>query len=189
MHDQTEALKAVALADDFTIIRAFEFLHGRLVDRLGLPLADLADELQNDVRLSTAARSQLAAFRENEGEELAEDQSIAAARQLLVEMTGEADSAALVVDSLAGWPDDRKSVAVVLSIGLVGVVWLLIATTRVTFRDGRIIVEKQPINIDKLELKTKEIAVVLKTRPELPTTHAHPPRIMGEDTCKSQLPR
>lgn len=173
--DQTfDGLKALALADDFTIVRAFEHFHGRLVRALGTPLADLARDVEANAAVSASVKSLLASLQENETEELREDQSVAVARELLVAAASAPECAALVRECLENWTDDRKSVGRTLSVGLVGAVWLLICTTKVTFKGEHVTVEKQPIPVDQVQISGDRLRGTIRFQPASPRSNNTP---------------
>lgn len=141
-----EAIKAIALSDDFSIVRSFEYFQSELTKSLPIPLSELQSSLKGPTSLAL-----LDLLRENEDLALSSDSSVALARWALVEAAESGALAPFVTHCVQNWPDDRQSVGKILQLGGIGITWLIVATTEVTYRDGRLSIHKSGMSPTGIE--------------------------------------
>ncbi len=139
----TEALRAIALADDFEIVRIFEFFSSE-ISRMG-PIA--LDELEAHIDVPEH-EAVLEELKRREASDLTGASSVSVARWLMATAAQREDLAGLVAHCARNWEDDKKTVGKMLAAGLVGAVLLMVATTSFEYKGERLVVAKQPLPMD-----------------------------------------
>jgi hypothetical protein len=148
-----EAVRRVAMATDFEVVRAFELFS----ERVSAPGTTRTDDLIADVPESLRTidnQPVLAEFEERAMARLPQGTSIVAARTLLVLAAEQYATASLVVEVMEDWVDDRQLVEAVLAVGAVGAVWLVLCSLKgkviVKGRSGSVTLEKDANTADQL---------------------------------------
>lgn len=145
----TEAMKQLALADDFTVVRAFETFHDALIQGSTQSIDTLIEAIPEAVR-SDSGGDVAEILRQHAAAPLSEGDSVKLARLLLTAFAEDEAFAPLVVDSLANWRDDRQLVDVILAVGAVGAVWICLASTSAAFQGRWGKIEKAPMTEQQL---------------------------------------
>jgi hypothetical protein len=162
-----EAMKAIALADDVSIIRAAEYLHETLSNALQFS-GVTQTELVGIANSSQEVRDFLDVARMRAGETLNAFESVVATRQLLVAAAQDASLAGVVAHCIANWPDDRQSVGKVLAFGTLAALLLLIATTEFEYKDGPVHIHKKT----SIPTEVKVSASILRMKFEVSMSRA-----------------
>ena len=159
-----EALKAIALSDDVSVVRAFEFLHTTLLNGLSFPASELLEQLETLPGFGASLQPLISHLHDNAGVEVSPQQSISLARLILVAWTENPDTAGLVLHCIENWPDDRQSVGKTIALGVIGTVWLLAATTEVLWKDGKLTIHKKAMVPQQIEATADTLRQTLSIR-------------------------
>lgn len=154
-----DAIRAIARADDFSIVRAFEYFHRELSQALQAPLSELEDLCTGE-----HAAGLLALLRDKEDQALGDTSSILLAREILVDAAEDPGLQPVVLRCVTEWPDDRKSVGLVLEFGILGLAWLIAMTTEVRYKDGRLEVHKRAVSPHAVDLKARHMKTQFEVR-------------------------
>jgi hypothetical protein len=144
------ALKLLALSDDFSVIRAFEHFHDYLLDHVVQTRSELLEAVPTELRM-IAGVDLLDSLDKNAHEKLSRGDSIRLARQLLTAFSESSGFEAVVVQSLEQWKDDRQLVDVILAIGVVGAVWICLASTEFEIKGARGTIRKETVSTEQLK--------------------------------------
>jgi hypothetical protein len=136
-----DALTALATATDFEVVEVFKVFANRLGTEVKRSRAEFIADLPAELR-SVDSADVVAGFEAAADHTVTGTTAAAAARRLLALAAGDENTATLVTDSFDGWQDDSQLVDLVLSVGLVGSVWMVLASTTVVVKGGKITVEK-----------------------------------------------
>ena len=137
------AIKAIALADDISIVRAAQFFHAELFQARSTLPSELLPWLDELPSRDESVGVLVSYLNHNAGQELSAANSVTLARWLLV-MAAEASQAEqFVLHCVENWPDNRLTVGKTLKIGTIGALWLILLTTEVTIVDGVVKIEKK----------------------------------------------
>lgn len=128
-------LARLALADDFTAGRVFKIFHDILAERFTAPTSELEASLPRELKsVDGTATSDF--FEQHADAQMGYSESADAARRLLVLATGNATSASVLNEAFDTYVDDRQMAGEILAIGLVGAVWMTVASMSFSFRTG-----------------------------------------------------
>ncbi|PTU03712.1 hypothetical protein DBR45_05630, partial [Pseudomonas sp. HMWF031] len=83
------------------------------------------------------------------------------ARQIFIDIILKHDGEDIVKFAMENWTDDRQSVGKILSVGCVGAVWIMLATTKVSVKNSEIEIEKLPLMPEKIEFESKKFKTKL----------------------------
>ncbi|MEZ2352213.1 hypothetical protein [Caballeronia sp. RCC_10] len=158
-----DAMKLIALSDDVTIVRSLEQLHALLSEAPMQSLESVEKEVVVKADGSPDIVNFLSLIREASDRSLSPMDSVRAARWLLTMLADRDQSKALVVHCIENEPKDRLKVGTVLTVGLVGAVWIWVATTDFSYADGKIEVHKAALEPEQIKLS----AEILKGKLEL----------------------
>lgn len=158
-----DAMKLIALADDVTIVRSLEQLHALLSEAPMQSLESVEKQVVADADGSPDIVNCLSLFREASDRSLSPMDSVLTARWLLAMLAERDQSKALVVHCIENEPIDRLKVGTVLTVGLVGAVWICAATTDFSYADGKIEVHKAGLEPEQIKLS----AEIMKGKLEL----------------------
>lgn len=172
-----KAIRAIALSDDISIIRAFEYFHGELSGALQATMQEL------EKVLATAGAAAIVDYvREREEHALDPVGSVETARFLLVSAADKPGLSELVLRCVDEWPDDWHSVRKILTVGAVGAVWMVLACTRVDYEGGRLAIHKTTMAAEGFEMavgkfKMKLDMHVYDPKTGAPSLHEEKPRL------------
>ena len=152
------AMELLALADDISVIRAFEYLDTTLRKEMEVASpGKLEDVIQKTSDAVESFGFLVGMLSEHQGHKLTDEQSVLNARQILVDIVLKHDGEDIVKFALENWTDDKQSVGKILSVGCVGAVWIILATTKVSVKNSEIEIEKLPLMPEKMEFESKKI--------------------------------
>ena len=144
-----DALTRIARSTDFEAVRAFELFSTSLSEAAMTKREEILSGIPDDLR-SVDGRDVLADLNANASVRLPETTSVLLARELFVAAAQSEKLAPLVVKSFEDWPDDKQMVETILAIGLVGAVWMVLASTRVDLRIGHLELKKDTNTAEQL---------------------------------------
>ncbi len=156
------AMELVALADDVSVIRAFEYLDLTLRKEMEKAApGKLEETIQETSDAVESFGSLVGMLGEHQGHKLTDEQSVLNARQIFTDIILKHDGEDIVKFALQNWTDDQQSVGKILSVGCVGAVWIILATTKVSVKDNEIEIEKLPLMPERIELESKKLKTKL----------------------------
>jgi hypothetical protein len=154
------AIRAIALADDVSIVRALEYFHAEVSKVLHASTADLLQQLSALRDREQSVGALISFLGESAGKDLSAADSVSLARWILVTAAESPSAEGFVLHCVHEWPDDRQTVGKTVAVGMIGAVWLVLATTEVAYKDGQLEVHKKPVIPEQVEATAK----VLKAR-------------------------
>jgi hypothetical protein len=128
-------LARIALADDFTAGRVFKIFHDFLATRFPRPTSELEASLPENLK-NVDGTGVGEFFEQRADAQLGYSESVGVARRLLVLAAGDAAAAPVLNDAFDAYADDKQMVGEILAIGIVGAVWMTIASMSFSFRTG-----------------------------------------------------
>lgn len=146
----SSALGQVAVASDFVIAGSFNELAAKLNERFSASSDDLAATLPSELRFMDG-ESMLGFFDRNAHRELDDESSLRIARQLFALAAANEETAPIVSETLSGFRDNRQMVGEILAIGVVGAVWLIVASTSFSFRTPAGTIKKQKVSASVIQ--------------------------------------
>ena len=146
-----EALRRLAESNDFVAIRAFEEFHSRLLESIN------ADPMRVEEGIHPEAEDLWRLLKTNASKLLDDDDAVSIARHLLAAFAEHEEFAHTVSDCLENWPDDTQAVGKILAVGLVGAVWMCIASTTVVYEGEHIRAVKQPFTAEQIEASSEVV--------------------------------
>lgn len=161
--DRWESLRRVALADDFEVVRVFEVFAKRIGETITVPRDELISSVPDSVRTVDGGDA-VQELEARADESLSPGASVRAAREMLVLASEDPGLAPVVTDSFVGWKDDQQLVELVLSIGLVGAVWITLASTEISFADGKLRIHKSTATPQQLKAFADVIRAIRGSR-------------------------
>lgn len=151
-----KALTAIALADDVTVIRAFEFFERQVADaleRAGIP----HDHLIGPASTNAALRDIVDLVRV-QGDEYASDaDAVTATRAILVAAASDPTFESFVEHCIANWPEERLAVGKSVKLGLIAAGLLIVATTEVRYENGALTVFKRAVIPSNVEIVSQQV--------------------------------
>lgn len=157
------ATRAIALADDVSIVRALEYFHAEVSKALPASTGDLLGQLDGLPNRAQCIGGLIAFLGDSTGKDLSAADSVSLARWVLVTAAESPDGERFVLHCVQDWPDDWQTVGKTVAIGTIGALWLVLATTEVAYRDGVLEVHKKPVVPEQVEMT----ASVLKAKFQL----------------------
>lgn len=156
------AIELLALADDVSVIRAFEYLDITLRKEMESASPGKLEETIEETSDAVESFGLLVAMlSEHQGHTLSDEQSVLVARQIFIDIILKHDGEDIVKFAMENWTDDRQSVGKILSVGCVGAVWIMLATTKVSVKNSEIEIEKLPLMPEKIEFESKKFKTKL----------------------------
>jgi hypothetical protein len=167
-HNMNPAIKAIALADDVSIVHALTFLYDELL-RQKPTLQDELIQAQNELPKDEDVSSFLDYLDENVDKALEETASVSAARWLLVSAAENPQAVPFVRRCVEDWPDDGSmSAGKSLKLVTIGAVWLAFMATDISCKDGELIIRKRSIVPEEVKLTLPVLASKLELRMSAP---------------------
>jgi hypothetical protein len=160
MEAREVAMKRLALATDFEAVRIFEAFAKQITHSVTVSRDELAATVPADLRIA-GGTDVIAQLDRRADEVLSPGTSVQSARGLLVLAAEDRELAVLVNEAHESWRDDRQLVDIVTTIGLVGAAWMVLASTRFSFKDGKFEIEKVANTSEQLEAFAAVIRAVL----------------------------
>lgn len=154
------ATRAIALADDVSIVRALEFFHTEISRSLPASTKDLLEQLDSLPNREQNIGDLIAYLSDSAGKDLNAADSVSLARWILVTAADSPDGERFVFHCVQEWPDERQTVGKTVAIGTIGALWLVLGTTEVVYKDGVLEVHKKPVVPEQVEMT----ASVLKAK-------------------------
>lgn len=145
------ATRAIALADDVSIVRALEFFHAELSKVLPASTDELLKQFDGLPNREQSVGSLVAFLGESAGKDLSTADSVSLARWILVTAADSQDGERFVLHCVQDWPDDRQTVGKTIAVGTIGALWLVLATTEVAYKDGHLEIHKKPVVPENIE--------------------------------------
>ena len=153
-----KALLLLARASDFEAVRAFEYFHDRLVDGLTVSAVQIQQNIEKLATTDSHIEALASAIGEYSESTLNEVESVAVARYMLSLFAINESYTPIVADCVENWPDDRQTVGKILAVGVVGAVWMCIASTSVIYTNGDLEIHKDPFTSEQIIATTEFVA-------------------------------
>ena len=165
------ALTAIALADDVTVIRAFEYFERQMADslkRAGIPY----DQLIGPARTNAALRDIVDLARVQGDEYVSDADAVTATRAILVAAASDPTFERFVEHCIANWPEERLAVGKSVKLGLIAASLLIVATTEVRYENGSLSVFKRAVIPSNVEIVSQQVqsSASFRVKLEQPTT-------------------
>lgn len=155
----TTALEKLALADDYTVIRAIEHLSIGLFEDVGTDFSDLIKTSAIDGK-PLLSEEDIKLLVQSDSEELTAGNSVVVARKLMFLLARNTHLSELVSEALVNWNDDRKKVGLILAGGLVASLLMLIASTEFEYKGENFYFRKEVVDYEQI----RAVADILNCR-------------------------
>ena len=137
-----KAIKAIALADDVSIVRAADYfvaMARNAMNQAGIELQELIDLASIDPALT--AITQAAEHRPDTKFNAAD--STDATRRVLVTAAEDPTLTAIVEHCVSHWPDDRQAAGKTVTVGLLATLLVIVSTTQIDYVGEKIQMHKK----------------------------------------------
>ena len=153
------AIHEIALTDDVSVIRSSQYLNRLISNSLTESGDDLLTSLSALPEYRKTVEPLIKHLQKNWTKNLSTADSIVLARWMLVTITKIPSAEPLVLHCLHEWPDDRQTVGKVVSYGLIGALWLAIASTEITYENGNLEIHKKAVVPEQVEGTAKALTI------------------------------
>lgn len=144
------AIQTIALSRDLVVIRAFELFHDQLLREADGTLDQIEDGLKSVLGNVEVISPMLQALKLHGDQPLPPTDSVDLARRLFVEYAQHPPFEPLIIRCIEEWPDNVQRVATVLSVGVVGAVWLCLMSTSFTYKEGGVEIHKDALSAEQI---------------------------------------
>ncbi|WP_324745628.1 hypothetical protein [Pseudomonas veronii] len=180
------AIYEIALTDDVSIIRSTQYLSRLVLNSLPKSKEDLLAPLSFLPEYEKTVEPLIMHLQQNWAKNLSAADSIALARWILVTMTQIPGVEPFVLHCLHEWPDRRQSVGKVVSYGVIGTLWLAIASTEIIYDNGSLQIHKKTVVPEQIEATAQALKIKLRLTvfdPSVPdSTFSSTPKNIPSDT-------
>lgn len=159
----TSVKARVQAMDNFQVVRYFEAFGQHLLAGLNTSFEEIKDGVPASVRAVDGWQRVETLTPEQAEQLLAPVEAAATARNVLLRLADDATFGPLLEEHLASYRDDELVVEIVLAVGLVASVLMVIASTKVEWKDGKLKIEHNEVDLAKVTALIESFARVLPT--------------------------
>lgn len=168
------AIRTIALSSDLVILRAFEHFHDQLLRGASTTFEQMEAGLKPVPSYTELVSPLIKLLARNPDQSLNPTDSVDLARRLFVGFVEYPPFEPLVTQCIENWPDNVQRVSTILTVGVVGAVWLCLISTSFTYKSDGVEIQKNAISPEQLRELTKfvqpKIEASLNVRIEPPST-------------------
>jgi hypothetical protein len=157
----SSAAQQLAAMNDFQIVRFFQHFAAGLCESADLSLDQIVQGIPSEVTSLAPCAALMKLTPEEAARAIHPDEAPRVARGVLSQLAAAPQSSGAVEKALASFHDDKLAVDVILSLGLVGTVMLLTATTSVKGRVAGFTIDHRPLPAKQLGAMFKFLSGIL----------------------------
>jgi hypothetical protein len=145
-----EAIKLIALANDYKVVRAFEYLSKKLSKTLQPQLGSMINNLSCE-GLIFSDEMIMSIIENNESEKLSEGDSITLSRTILYLFASAPELEDFTIDALENFPDDTKIVGTIITLGVVASLLLIVSSTEFEYKGKHFYIKKNKTSVEDIK--------------------------------------
>lgn len=145
-----EAIKLIALANDYNVVRAFEYLSEELSETLQSQLDLMINNLSCE-GLIFSDKMFMTMIENNESKQLSDGDSIMLSRRILYLFASTPELEHFAINALRNWPDETKKVGIVVTLGMVASLLLVVSSSEFEYQGESIHYIKHKTSVEEIK--------------------------------------